>query len=140
VTSCSRTETRPSSRRPCASGLSTQEHLRGIPSLSNDLTDIGILKINEDVSFTLFVQKDEPANPVAKANCLPAPDSPVYMHLRRYWPKDTALDALGRPPLPAKKTIEPIVFAATASRARCGFPHPETRAMKYHLPPFVWAL
>ena len=56
------------------------------------------LKTNDDGSLTLYVQKDEPTDPVAKANWLPAPDGPIYMVMRLYWPKDEALDGTWSPP------------------------------------------
>jgi hypothetical protein len=46
------------------------------------------LKKNADGSLTLYIQKDEPADPVQKANWLPAPNGPIYMVLRLYWPKE----------------------------------------------------
>ncbi len=56
------------------------------------------LKTNDDGSLTIYVQKDEPTDPVAKANWLPAPDGPIYMVLRLYWPKEEALDGKWSPP------------------------------------------
>jgi hypothetical protein len=41
---------------------------------------------NKDGSLTMYIQKDAPsAN--KKANWLPAPDGPIYMVMRLYWPK-----------------------------------------------------
>ena len=37
------------------------------------------LKKNADGSLTLLVQKDEPTDPVQKANWLPAPNGPIYI-------------------------------------------------------------
>ena len=48
------------------------------------------LKKNADGSLTLFIQKDEPTDPVQKANWLPAPDGPIYLAMRLYWPKTEA--------------------------------------------------
>jgi hypothetical protein len=45
-----------------------------------------ILKKNADGSLTLYIQKDVPAGD-KKANWLPAPDGPIYMVMRLYWPK-----------------------------------------------------
>jgi hypothetical protein len=46
------------------------------------------LKKNKDGSLTLYIQKDAPAAE-KKANWLPAPDGPIYMVMRLYWPKET---------------------------------------------------
>jgi len=42
---------------------------------------------NVDGSLTLLIQKDSPGKD-KEANWLPAPDSPIYMVMRLYWPKD----------------------------------------------------
>jgi len=47
------------------------------------------LKKNEDGSLTLYIQKDSPgADKVA--NWLPAPNGPIYLVMRLYWPKKEA--------------------------------------------------
>ncbi len=46
------------------------------------------LKKNKDGSLSLYIQKDAPATD-KKANWLPAPDGPIYMVMRLYWPKET---------------------------------------------------
>jgi hypothetical protein len=46
------------------------------------------LKKNADGSLTIYIQKDAPAAD-KKANWLPAPDDPIYMVMRLYWPKET---------------------------------------------------
>jgi hypothetical protein len=51
-----------------------------------------------DGSLTLYIQKDEPTEPARKANWLPAPNGPIYMVLRLYWPKEDVLDGRWRPP------------------------------------------
>ncbi|MBK7423975.1 MAG: DUF1254 domain-containing protein [Propionivibrio sp.] len=56
------------------------------------------LKKSPDGSLTLYIQKDEPTDPVQKANWLPAPNGPIYMVLRLYWPKVSALDGSWLPP------------------------------------------
>ncbi|WP_141701708.1 DUF1214 domain-containing protein, partial [Methyloceanibacter marginalis] len=48
------------------------------------------LKKNADGSLTLYIQKDEPTDPLQKANWLPAPDGPIYLVMRLYWPKTEA--------------------------------------------------
>ncbi len=44
------------------------------------------LKKNADGSLTIYIQKDAPAGD-KKANWLPAPDGPIFMVMRLYWPK-----------------------------------------------------
>ena len=44
------------------------------------------LKKNKDGSLTLYIQKDAPAAD-KKTNWLPAPDGPIYLVMRLYWPK-----------------------------------------------------
>ena len=56
------------------------------------------LKKNADGSLTLYIQKDEPTDPVQKANWLPAPDGPIYIVMRLYWPKEAALNGKWQPP------------------------------------------
>jgi len=43
---------------------------------------------NEDGSLTLYIQKDSPEK-AKEANWLPAPDGPIYLVMRLYWPKQT---------------------------------------------------
>jgi len=51
------------------------------------------LKKNPDGSLTIYIQKDAPAAD-KKANWLPAPDGPIYMVMRLYWPKTEPPSAL----------------------------------------------
>ncbi|CAN7183805.1 DUF1254 domain-containing protein [Mesorhizobium sp. LjNodule214] len=47
------------------------------------------METNPDGSLTLYIQKESPG--AAKdANWLPAPDGPIYMVMRLYWPKSEA--------------------------------------------------
>ena len=46
------------------------------------------MKKNPDGSLTLYIQKDSPGKG-KEANWLPAPDGPIYMVMRLYWPKTT---------------------------------------------------
>jgi hypothetical protein len=46
------------------------------------------MKKNKDGSLTLYIQKDAPSLD-KKSNWLPAPDGPIYMVMRLYWPKET---------------------------------------------------
>ena len=49
------------------------------------------LKKNADGSLTLYLQKDSPGAD-KESNWLPAPDGPVYVVMRLYWPKEVALN------------------------------------------------
>ncbi len=44
------------------------------------------MKRNDDGSLTLYVQKDSPGKD-KESNWLPAPDGPIYLVMRLYWPK-----------------------------------------------------
>lgn len=46
------------------------------------------MKKNADGSLTLYIQKDSPGAD-KEANWLPAPDGPIYLVMRLYWPKET---------------------------------------------------
>jgi len=56
------------------------------------------LKKAPDGSLTLYIQHTAPTDPDQKANWLPAPDGPIYMVMRLYWPKDEALKGAWKPP------------------------------------------
>ena len=56
------------------------------------------LKRGNDGSLTLYIQNEAPTDPDQKANWLPAPDGPIYMVMRLYWPKDAALRGTWKPP------------------------------------------
>jgi hypothetical protein len=45
------------------------------------------LKKNADGSLTLYIQKDSPGA-AKQSNWLPAPDGPIYLVMRLYWPKE----------------------------------------------------
>jgi hypothetical protein len=47
------------------------------------------MKTNEDGSLTLYIQKDSPGTD-KESNWLPAPNGPIYMAMRLYWPKTEA--------------------------------------------------
>ena len=54
------------------------------------------MKKNADGSLTLYIQKDSPGKD-KEANWLPAPNGPIYLVMRLYWPKDTtAVDPAAR--------------------------------------------
>ena len=46
------------------------------------------MKKNPDGSLTLTIQKDSPGK-ARESNWLAAPDGPIYLVMRLYWPKDT---------------------------------------------------
>jgi hypothetical protein len=47
------------------------------------------MKTNPDGSLTLYIQKDSPGKD-KEANWLPAPNGPIYLVMRLYWPKTEA--------------------------------------------------
>jgi hypothetical protein len=55
------------------------------------------LKKNPDGSLTLYIQKDSPGAD-KQSNWLPAPDGPIYLAMRLYWPKEAALKGSWKPP------------------------------------------
>lgn len=55
------------------------------------------LKKNQDGSLTLYVQKDSPGKD-RESNWLPAPDGPIYVVMRLYWPQSEALRGDWKPP------------------------------------------
>jgi hypothetical protein len=60
------------------------------------------MKKNRDGSFTIYIQKDSPGAD-KKANWLPAPDGPIYLVMRLYWPKTSPPSILP----PGKGTWQP---------------------------------
>ena len=42
---------------------------------------------NEDGSLTVYIQKGSPGDD-KQSNWLPAPDGPIYLVMRLYWPKE----------------------------------------------------
>jgi hypothetical protein len=51
------------------------------------------MKKNDDGSLTLYIQKDSPGQE-KESNWLPAPDGPIYLVMRLYWPKTEGLSIL----------------------------------------------
>jgi len=47
---------------------------------------------DEDGGLTITMQREEPTDPVERANWLPTPDGPFYLTFRFYWPEPSALD------------------------------------------------
>ena len=54
------------------------------------------LKKNPDGSLTIYVQAKSPGAD-KESNWLPAPDGPIYMVMRLYWPKEEALNGTWKP-------------------------------------------
>jgi hypothetical protein len=54
------------------------------------------LKKNADDSLTIYMQKDSPGTD-KESNWLPAPDGPIYVVMRLYWPKEAALIGSWKP-------------------------------------------
>lgn len=54
------------------------------------------LKKNADGSVTIYIQNKSPGEE-KEANWLPAPDGPIYMAMRLYWPKEAALKGNWKP-------------------------------------------
>jgi len=46
------------------------------------------MKKNSDDSLTIYIQKDSPGKE-KESNWLPAPNGPIYLVMRLYWPKET---------------------------------------------------
>jgi len=55
------------------------------------------LKKNADGSLTIYIQKDSPGKD-QESNWLPAPDGPIYLVMRLYWPEEAALQGKWKPP------------------------------------------
>jgi len=64
--------------------------------LINSTTE-GLIRTDEGV-LTITMQRDEPTDPVERANWLPTPSGRFYLALRMYWPKPEALDGTWNPP------------------------------------------
>ncbi len=54
------------------------------------------LKKNPDGSLTIYIQKDSPGKD-KESNWLPAPNGPIYLVMRLYWPKEEALSGAWKP-------------------------------------------
>lgn len=55
------------------------------------------LKKNDDGTLTVYIQNDSPGKD-KESNWLPAPDGPIYVVMRLYWPKQEVLDGKWQPP------------------------------------------
>jgi hypothetical protein len=60
------------------------------------------LQFAADGSLTIYVQADEPSDPVQRANWLPAPKGDFSLYVRAYWPKPVVVEGSWTPP-PAQK-------------------------------------
>jgi len=60
------------------------------------------LKPNADGSLTIYVQADEPKDPVQRANWLPAPKGDFSLYIRAYWPKPAVTEGSWTPPAVTK--------------------------------------
>jgi hypothetical protein len=56
------------------------------------------LKRAADGSLTIYVQAEPPADPVQRANWLPAPKGDFSLYVRAYWPKTEVTDGTWTPP------------------------------------------
>jgi hypothetical protein len=54
------------------------------------------MKKNPDDSLTIYIQNKSPGKD-KDANWLPAPDGPIYLVMRLYWPKEEALNGTWKP-------------------------------------------
>ncbi len=54
------------------------------------------LKKNADGSLTIYIQNKSPGKE-KEANWLPAPNGPIYMVMRLYWPKEEAINGTWKP-------------------------------------------
>ncbi len=55
------------------------------------------MKMNADGSLTIYIQKDSPGKD-KESNWLPAPDGPIYVAMRLYWPMNEAITGKWMPP------------------------------------------
>ncbi|MFN9719801.1 MAG: DUF1254 domain-containing protein [Planctomycetota bacterium] len=55
------------------------------------------LKPDVDGSLTIYIQKDSPGKDL-ESNWLPAPDGPMYVVMRLYWPEDSVIKGDWAPP------------------------------------------
>ncbi|MDQ6435376.1 DUF1214 domain-containing protein [Mesorhizobium sp. LHD-90] len=56
------------------------------------------LSLAADGSLTVYVQADEPADAVQRANWLPAPKGDFSLYVRAYWPQAPVMDGSWTPP------------------------------------------
>ena len=56
------------------------------------------LELDADGSLTIYVQAEEPTDPVQRANWLPVPGGDFSLYVRAYWPAVPILDGSWTPP------------------------------------------
>jgi hypothetical protein len=56
------------------------------------------LRLAADGSLTIYVQSQQPVDPVQRANWLPAPKGDFSLYVRTYWPKAAVTDGSWTPP------------------------------------------
>ena len=66
------------------------------------------MKKNSDGSLTFYIQKDSPGK-AKESNWLPAPNGPIYLVMRLYWPKETPPSILP----PGEGTWKPPAIVAS---------------------------
>jgi hypothetical protein len=66
------------------------------------------MKKNPDGSLTFYIQKDSPGK-AKESNWLPAPNGPIYLVMRLYWPKETPPSILP----PGEGTWKPPAIVAS---------------------------
>ncbi len=74
----------------------------GNPTNAIELHSLGTknkdLRLADNGSLTLYVQADEPADAIQRANWLPAPKGGDYsLYVRAYWPKAAIVDGSWTP-------------------------------------------
>jgi hypothetical protein len=69
---------------------------------------LSAMKKNPDGSLTLYIQKESPGK-AKETNWLPAPNGPVYLVMRLYWPRESPPSILP----PGEGTWKPPVIVAS---------------------------
>jgi hypothetical protein len=83
------------------------------------------LKVNDDGSLTIYIQKDWPGKD-KESNWLPAPGGPIFLVMRLYWPKKEALDGTWKPPALVPVGNQPIDITRKVMRPM----RPEDRSLE----------
>jgi hypothetical protein len=64
------------------------------------------LRLGPDGSLTIYVQAEAPADPVQRANWLPAPNGDFSLYVRAYWPKAEIVEGSWTPPAVEKASTD----------------------------------
>lgn len=56
------------------------------------------LKAGADDALTIYIQADQPIDPMQRANWLPAPKGDLSLFIRAYWPEPAVIDGSWAPP------------------------------------------